>query len=72
VESDAPLESAGFASLLDELSPLDVGAPEETVARRSFFAQPDPLKCTAGALIALRMGPLPQMGQTVGRSAWRP
>ena len=33
---------------------------------RSFFAQPDPLKWIAGAVIALRIGPLPQSGQVVG------
>jgi len=47
-------------------------APERTPARRSFLAQPDPLKWTAGAWIALRTGPEPHTGQDAGGSAWTP
>lgn len=58
--------SAGFAS-------LDVvDDPDAVDARRSFFAQPDPLKWTAGAVIALRTGPPPHDGQPVGLSAVTP
>jgi hypothetical protein len=41
-------------------------------ALRSFFAQPDPLKWTAGAATALRTGPPWQTGQVVGPSACTP
>ena len=66
---------AGFAS-----PPVDDGVASATgspaafalaavaVDERSFLAQPDPLKCTAGAVIALRSG-RPQTGQVVGPSA---
>ena len=48
-------------------------APDLTVAaRRSFLAQPEPLKWIAAAVIALRTGPPPQIGQVVGPSAWTP
>jgi hypothetical protein len=42
------------------------------LAWRSFLAQPDPLKWTAGAAIALRTGPEPHNGHVVGGSAWTP
>ena len=47
---------------------LDAGA----AARRSFFAQPEPLKWTAGAEIALRTGPPPHSGHDVGPGTWTP
>jgi hypothetical protein len=49
-------------------------APERAAAAewRSFFAQPEPLKWTDGAEIALRTGPEPQSGQLVGGSPWTP
>ena len=53
-------------------SPEALDVAVDGVARRSFLAQPDPLKWTAGAEIALRIGPLPQIGQLVGPSAWTP
>ena len=50
--------------------------PEPAAARllacRSFFAQPDPLKWTAGAAMALRTGPEPHNGQALGGSACTP
>jgi hypothetical protein len=52
-------------------SPPDAVA-EAGLARRSFLAQPDPLKWTAGAANALRTGPEPQSGQTAGGSSCRP
>jgi hypothetical protein len=45
---------------------------EAALARRSFLAQPEPLKWTAGAAMALRIGPEPHKGQAVGGSAWTP
>ena len=58
----------------DELSPPSPAdaVAEAGLARRSFLAQPDPLKWTAGAANALRTGPEPQSGQTVGGSSCRP
>jgi hypothetical protein len=49
-------------------------APDRAAAadRRSFLAQPDPLKWTDGAEIALRTGPEPHSGQLVGGSPWTP
>jgi hypothetical protein len=58
-------EDPSVAALADE--PARVGA-----AWRSFFAQPEPLKWTAGALSALRTGPFPHNGQVVGPSTWTP
>jgi hypothetical protein len=43
-----------------------------TALRRSFLAQPEPLKWMAGAANALRTGPPPHSGQVVGGSAWTP
>ena len=53
----------------DELAgsfPRSRDDPGATVARRSFFAQPEPLKWTAGAANAFFTGPLPQTAQLVG------
>ena len=57
-----------------------VSAPDSDFARafvlaveRSFFAQPEPLKCTVGATNALRMVPsAPQAGQNSGPGALMP
>jgi hypothetical protein len=49
----------------DDLAALDV-------ARRSIFAQPEPLNTTVGAAIILRTGPLPHDGQASGPSPWTP
>jgi hypothetical protein len=45
--------------------------PERAAAadRRSFLAQPEPLKWTDGAEMALRTGPEPHSGQLVGGSS---
>jgi hypothetical protein len=53
-------------------SPLPDEAPDRAAARRSFFAQPDPLKWTDGAEIAFLTGPLPHRGHAAGGSAWTP
>jgi len=52
--------------------PFVVEALGALVARRSFLAQPEPLKWIVGALNAFFIGPLPQTGQVVGGSAWTP
>ena len=75
-------------SALDEESPpadeeseeVDESAPEELrdlpgdeVAERSFLAQPEPLKWTAGVAQALRIVPsLPQFGQNRGPASLIP
>ncbi len=68
-------------SVPDPPSPLDDPDPdspprllelEALDARRSFLAQPDPLKWMVGGVNAFLMGPLPQTGQVVGESAWTP
>jgi hypothetical protein len=46
--------------------------PGVVVARRSFLAQPEPLKWTAGAANALRTRSLPHEGQAEGPSMWTP
>jgi hypothetical protein len=43
-----------------------------TAARRSLFAQPEPLKWTAGAVNAFLMGPEPHNGHCVGGPSWIP
>ncbi len=53
-------------------SPAAAVVAEAGLARRSFLAQPDPLKWTAGAENALRTGPEPHSGQTVGGSSCSP
>lgn len=55
-----------------ESSPAFAAAPDDTVARRSFFAQPEPLKWTAAAVMALRIGPSPHNGHAPGGSPWTP
>jgi hypothetical protein len=50
----------------------DVLEPDDEVARRSFLAQPEPLKWMAGAANALRSWALPQFGQALGPSACTP
>jgi hypothetical protein len=64
-----PAEPAGSA--VDSVLP-SLAAVDPALARRSFLAQPEPLKWTAGAAIALRTGPDPHRGQAVGGSAWTP
>jgi hypothetical protein len=74
VPLDEPLSDTGFPS--PEPSPPELEeAPDPAplfAGRRSFFAQPEPLKWTAGAANALRTGPLPQSGQLIGGSSCRP
>ena len=53
----------------DESSLFEPELFDEVPARRSFFAQPEPLKWIAGAANALRTGPLPHSGQLVGPSS---
>jgi hypothetical protein len=45
---------------------------DRAALRRSFFAQPEPLKWMAGAANALRTGPEPHNGQLAGGSASTP
>jgi hypothetical protein len=60
--ADVPASDPSFAEASFDLAAL----------RRSFFAQPDPLKWMAGAANALRTGPEPHSGQLVGGSASTP
>ncbi len=43
-----------------------------TAARRSLFAQPEPLKWTAGAATAFLTGPEPHNGHRAGGPSWIP
>ncbi len=61
-DPDEP-EASGLAADLAALVP-----PEED---RSFFAQPDPLKCTAGGAKTLRIRP-PHSGHADGPWSWTP
>jgi hypothetical protein len=68
---------AGFASpsdvALDSLESDDFELFGVRVAARSFFAQPEPLKSTAGALNPfLRVCSAPQLGQNRGAGSWIP
>jgi hypothetical protein len=56
----------------DEPSWLDLEVPGLDVARRSFLAQPVPLKWIAGAANAFLTGPPSHSGHVVGSSAWTP
>lgn len=72
-----PFDVAAAASPLDPdppsaPSPVVGAAFDPAAVRRSFFAQPDPLKWTAGAETALRIGPDPHSGHAAGGPAWRP
>ena len=47
--------------------------PGDALAERSFLAQPDPLKWTAGAEKPRRIVPsAPQLGQNLGPPSWIP
>jgi hypothetical protein len=76
VEAGSAFAGVG-ASSVEVVSPA-APSPDESplddagVARRSFFAQPEPLKCTAGAAIALRTGPEPHKGHVAGGSPYTP
>ena len=67
VEALEPLEPSD-----DESSDLGRDVPGLAVARRSFLAQPVPLKWIAGAAKAFFTGPPPHSGHVVGSSAWTP
>ena len=67
LDPEPELDPPAGASSLFELELFD-----DAPARRSFFAQPEPLKWIAGAANALRTGPLPHNGQLVGPSSCRP
>jgi hypothetical protein len=56
----------------DVSSRVERDAPGLAVARRSFLAQPVPLKWIAGAAKAFLIGPPPHSGQVVGSSEWTP
>jgi len=67
-ESPADESLADDDSLADE-SPADRD-PARLALDRSFLAQPEPLKCTAGVATALRILPsAPHAGQNLGPSA---
>ena len=55
----SPLSSDGFFPLL-------------AADRRSFLAQPEPLKTIVGGANALRMGPEPHSGQASGAGSFTP
>jgi len=69
---EPPVAPAGTSVDSEPSAPEPEAAPDFAPARRSFLAQPDPLKWTAGAAIALRTGPDPHNGQVAGGSAWTP
>jgi hypothetical protein len=55
------------------LALVDRDPPAELAADRSFFAQPEPLKWTAGVVNPLRIEPsAPQLGQKRGPTSWIP
>ena len=69
--------AASDPALLSESDPAVAGAPGSLAAltpldERSFFAQPEPLKWTAAATTALRMGPPPQRSHASGPGACTP
>jgi hypothetical protein len=70
--SDEPLPPEESALEPEAASPVAFEAPAPDVARRSFLAQPDPLKWIAGVANAFLMGPPPHSGQAAGGSAWTP
>jgi hypothetical protein len=76
---------AGFSEVFVDVSPSDaVSGPDPlslsleddvplfTAARRSFFAQPDPLKWIAGGANAFRTGPDPHSGHWSGGASLTP
>ena len=67
-------EPASAEPASEPLSSAAEPDPDRAAAadRRSFLAQPEPLKWTEGAEIALRTGPEPHNGQLVGGSPWTP
>jgi hypothetical protein len=74
-EPDDPpsaLDPDDSPSFFEPPSPLAFETPGVAVARRSFFAQPEPLKWIAGAANAFLSGPPPHSGQTVGSGEWTP
>lgn len=81
-ELDPPELDPASSDALDEFDVFEVSdppsswlardVPELAVARRSFFAQPEPLKWIAGAANAFLTGPPPHRRQLVGSSAWTP
>lgn len=70
---DVSLFEPDVVVVSDESSRFELPDPEPVLpARRSFLAQPDPLKWIAGAAKTLRTGPLPHNGQLVGPLSFRP
>lgn len=75
VEGSSPLEGAVASSVAGDppsAPSADVPPPDDGVDRRSFLAQPEPLKWKAGALIAFRTGPDPHRGHAAGGSSCTP
>jgi hypothetical protein len=67
-----PLPEPLSAPVSEPFSPSDDDDPLFTADRRSFLAQPDPLKWMAGAANALRTGPDPQSGHCSGGASLTP
>jgi len=70
--SDEPLSPDESVLEPEAPSPDAFETPGLDVARRSFLAQPDPLKWIAGVAKAFLMGPPPHSGHASGGSAWTP
>jgi hypothetical protein len=77
VASAEPFDAPAEASEPDPLDESGSAAPLAVslvgaALRRSFFAQPEPLKWMAGGANALRTGPEPHNGQLAGGSSSSP
>jgi hypothetical protein len=75
-----PSDDFVLASVVDALSPVSSEPPStsesvdlfEALARRSFFAHPEPLNTIVGGAKALRIGPAPHSGHASGGGASTP
>ena len=80
VDEDEPEDAASPLDVLSEcgvgelLSPLssEVFFPPPEADRRSFLAQPEPLKTIVGGANALRIGPEPHSGHASGAGSFTP
>jgi hypothetical protein len=72
----SPLELVSPAAAVVLFSPLPLSSvaflPPAPLERRSFFAQPEPLKTMAGGAKALRIGPDPHSGHASGAGSLTP
>jgi hypothetical protein len=74
-DPSTPADPADPPSLpVVEPSPTDFEGPRLALelARRSFLAQPEPLKWIAGVANAFLIGPPPHRTQVTGDSVWTP